>query len=466
MKDVYSRAERVLLWLGNDSDGSAKAALESIDKILAQCSESNNSSEALNSTSHNSPGHVQRTPLKLPHCDWTALRTLFSASLFFRVWVVQEIVLSKEAVCICGRFSRRWIHVSLAAQHLLHRGYWQDAYMGDACVGIHNVASLSRSARGGRTFLNWLVEGLFLKASLPLDKVYGMLGLLRMDEHRQLELKPDYTARVDVVYTTATRLAIDELAGRVNQLDHLHYAQALVVPDGQAGDDFEELVFPSWVPRYDWTYLPQRSPMVMPKFGDGVTSGLPASIRPHDPLNSHILSAKGLILSTVSDRSDMLPAEIFAKENGDLDGFATGFFSCKSLAQRGGHAVEAIAIALTSRRTADRNDALENVEALLNSYRRCVAACEQKTSLSRMELEAAVHDYREAMWHGTGNRVFFTTATGYMGTAHPAAKEGDVLAILFGAVFPVVLRADEEGRYRLVGDAYVHGVMEGSERQM
>ena len=58
------------------------------------------------------------------------------------------------------------------------------------------------------------------------------------------------------------------------------------------------------------------------------------------------------------------------------------------------------------------------------------------------------------------NRRPFLTQQGYMGLAPTHAKEGDLVAILFGAVQPFVLRRSGL-RYKLVGEAYVYGIMDG-----
>ena len=58
------------------------------------------------------------------------------------------------------------------------------------------------------------------------------------------------------------------------------------------------------------------------------------------------------------------------------------------------------------------------------------------------------------------NRRPFLTQQGYLGLAPTHAKEGDLVAILFGAVQPFVLRRSGE-QYELVGEAYVYGIMDG-----
>ena len=53
-------------------------------------------------------------------------------------------------------------------------------------------------------------------------------------------------------------------------------------------------------------------------------------------------------------------------------------------------------------------------------------------------------------------------AGNYLGWAHPNAKEDDEVILLQGCSVPVIVRpAGAAGRYRIIGDAYVDGVMAG-----
>jgi hypothetical protein len=61
-------------------------------------------------------------------------------------------------------------------------------------------------------------------------------------------------------------------------------------------------------------------------------------------------------------------------------------------------------------------------------------------------------------------RKFFTTTGGRMGVGPPETRPGDEIALLYGGEVPFCLRAERdqpEGHYKLVGDLYVHGLMEG-----
>ncbi len=61
----------------------------------------------------------------------------------------------------------------------------------------------------------------------------------------------------------------------------------------------------------------------------------------------------------------------------------------------------------------------------------------------------------------TSGRTFFTTEKGYMGTGSDMTQAGDQVALISGMRFPMIIRRNSDGTYRLVCPAYVHGVMNG-----
>jgi len=52
------------------------------------------------------------------------------------------------------------------------------------------------------------------------------------------------------------------------------------------------------------------------------------------------------------------------------------------------------------------------------------------------------------------------TQTGRMGLVPHGAKQSDLVAVLSGGNVPIILRPHEE-YHTVVGDAYVHGIMDG-----
>jgi hypothetical protein len=61
------------------------------------------------------------------------------------------------------------------------------------------------------------------------------------------------------------------------------------------------------------------------------------------------------------------------------------------------------------------------------------------------------------------DRRFFVIAKTYFGLAPWTARVGDVVMIVAGAYVPLVFRRGDTDRWRLVGEAYCHGVMFGEE---
>lgn len=58
-------------------------------------------------------------------------------------------------------------------------------------------------------------------------------------------------------------------------------------------------------------------------------------------------------------------------------------------------------------------------------------------------------------------RRLMISANGYIGLATKRVRSGDLICILFGCSTPVLLRPNDGGGFQLVGECYVHGLMEG-----
>lgn len=63
--------------------------------------------------------------------------------------------------------------------------------------------------------------------------------------------------------------------------------------------------------------------------------------------------------------------------------------------------------------------------------------------------------------HGVMGRRLFSTGMRYFGLGSADMKDGDIVVVLFGGRFPFILRPTVGNSYRLVGYAYVLGIMDG-----
>jgi hypothetical protein len=79
-------------------------------------------------------------------------------------------------------------------------------------------------------------------------------------------------------------------------------------------------------------------------------------------------------------------------------------------------------------------------------------------SYSPIELAQLQHELDQS---GGKKRRVFKTHGGYMGTGPRSLRAGDEVWVLHKAGLPFVLRPQPNGNYRLIGEAFVYGVMHG-----
>lgn len=69
--------------------------------------------------------------------------------------------------------------------------------------------------------------------------------------------------------------------------------------------------------------------------------------------------------------------------------------------------------------------------------------------------------YNSALYTALGNRCFFVTESGSIGIGPRKMQLQDVVTVLYGCLWPVVLRPVNNGCYRVLGICYLHGIMDG-----
>ena len=72
---------------------------------------------------------------------------------------------------------------------------------------------------------------------------------------------------------------------------------------------------------------------------------------------------------------------------------------------------------------------------------------------------STIHRQFERMTHA--GRNFCTTEAGRLGWASKRAKEGDIVALLYGCVVPILLRPRQDGKYECLEACYIKGIMDG-----
>jgi hypothetical protein len=88
--------------------------------------------------------------------------------------------------------------------------------------------------------------------------------------------------------------------------------------------------------------------------------------------------------------------------------------------------------------------------------------CEISNSKEHLqELFAYVYEYLEQLRIQTLGRNIFITKSGYLGLGPQHVEVGDQVVILRNADIPFVFRPCDNSQFELVGESYIHGIMDG-----
>ncbi|KAI1373278.1 heterokaryon incompatibility protein-domain-containing protein [Hypoxylon crocopeplum] len=182
MREIYSQAEEVRVWLRSLSSDVAVSAIESTGRIYEQCQEVTNGFADLHTHLYGAKESAvfQYSNAHLPgDCDWVAVKALYSLPWFSRLWVVQEVVLARKAICHLGQHKVAAKTLMFAARWMVHRRYVKHVDYAEI-EGIENASSM------------------YIPTTLPLSH-----------QLRQA-IVPDYKLSVVEVYACTLRVAFEE----------------------------------------------------------------------------------------------------------------------------------------------------------------------------------------------------------------------------------------------------------------
>ena len=105
----------------------------------------------------------------------------------------------------------------------------------------------------------------------------------------------------------------------------------------------------------------------------------------------------------------------------------------------------------------------ESIAKVYDCWRRKKEKSPREQGLAEDELLSALA-YDLSVSAATSERRLFVSLDQRMGLVPNAAREGDVICVLFGGQMPLVLRPKREF-FELIGEAYVYGIMDGEAMQ-
>ncbi|ORY13402.1 heterokaryon incompatibility protein-domain-containing protein [Clohesyomyces aquaticus] len=472
MGQIYSKAEQTLVWLGPSDEDSAVAIdfVSLINKGLGELNECPDDASLLfeMNSSRDSPG-------------WGALGNLLSRPWFQRVWVIQEVALSRDVHVLCGDQGLRWEEIASMVEGLFERRLLhliklpqRPNSLTSGSSTLWGMQDIRRKLTGGRTqslsavFFSTLG---FLSTNAK-DKVFGIMGLI----------DPKHAAALDVNYQN-TEAEVYSKAAQISLMSEGSF-DIICLAGITHGSKVGQL--PSWVP--DFSHDLPINPFGIPSplhekvhYSAGISSE--ADSPPLIDVSERCLRVMGQVIDTIFEFGSVrIPAN---QQHCEGVSWYEWAHDAIKLAQKHEQVRRAPNASKILWRALIANATLHSKEPPPLSYRtyfetfkrlylgrrhldwKDIHQAVMDDDSSSKEDKAQAYEYFFAFLDSSIGRRFCVTANGYIGIVPAGIQEGDRICVICGATVPFVLRptsklgdGDSEA-FQLVGDCYIDGLMGG-----
>jgi hypothetical protein len=524
MRDIYSNAQRTIIWLG-EGDNSSCQVMRHLDRIGRDAIEAgmwnleeqdfkdwHNNSDPEKAiikdrlkqlTSKMGRGYEDRVPFPL-----SSFIDLSYRPWFRRVWILQELSVSKDYSFMCGktsipgdhfiagfqfcavwialelfelppresiiwlplRFSNIWWRNGWSFIRTLGRAFEDKPFMPSPRAGTTLVTRLKVLRKTGMSLMEHLnrafvvTSDISLDASNPKDRIYALLGV--SNDAQQLAITPDYddATTYQSVYADVARKLIQP--GHLGLLCQCRPGRSQIEPYGKFTKDN---TLPSWTP--DWTKI-----ITIPWGGNledhlfkasGPAPFIPSLLNNGERL-SNVLKIEAYFVGTIAEAGSVWQPPAATSWRQPFDWARAGIFitEIESYLNRAGM----------------RYTAKEKLEAL---WRIPVGDKEYNgLGLKGRTTDLSRHEYLDmktfATSLGTGKTRFrkpkltsyytamsdlqyarpFLSDGGYVGLCPDDSVVSDEIWIPLGSHVPLIFRKLNGGFHELVGESYVHGIMD------
>ncbi|KAI0423692.1 HET-domain-containing protein [Xylaria sp. FL1042] len=496
MGDIYSLSRRVIIWIG-EHDALTEYAFRGLTFMAAR----SKTGEKFNYYDwkyvQRSGRIMSRNPVNLDAMvSGAAFSALFSRPWFRRVWVIQEVVLPPQAVVVCGKFQIDWDSIA-KAQGISKTSFDVNNHLG----------TMLRFQAWPKDLANDIFCRVIMashqEATKPRDRIYGLSGIDYL-RHNEPFVKIDYEVDDMQIFAAFTRA----------YLERTRNLQVLAICRGCKDRDASQEFYPSWAidPAYEARKEPLACDQISWRFTrwEAYPHGLRAggSIPCNLTFTGNSLGIRGFRFDAVAACSPVnCPGpprykETEASARGPLWGSAIAFYS---IYLKGGlsswqSALSFCRLYLASKKMCEDADLGETYlptgQATLDAFWQVLRGpnlpidhpnaeasarkqCEdfdemlrRKTggsigvkssaSIIRAILRNSIYMELFPLVSMTRQRRFFISKNGYMGLGPRETKVGDSIILLQGHQAPILARPTEGKHWKVVGDGYVHGIMEGS----
>lgn len=483
MKDIYSRADEGLLWLGDYENGSPPSCFSTKDawELPLSASSSHTSITSLDGELRNEDcfilyrAQTSQTITKaevarafsliqslasdahfaVPAASnislseaCSALSTLLDLPWWGRIWTVQEAVLPDKVTVICGSMQLPFSAFSAAARNFLGHhtngccvaNSDQGVVLARFWTEIDNIDCFRRRPAPTHSIVVALTLFRHRAASDHRDKVFALLGLAGFSTGR-LPILADYSLDWRQAYRQALLALVTTTGG--------------LLPLIRAREYNRDPFLPSWVP--DWRattnpkHLDQESSWLF--IYNLYNSSMGAQLT-FDTCSGLELKLKGKEfdkVQTIGKTTETIFSGAFLQDAAEWRRLLENSVDTQGPYPSGGAYSQAFSRLLT----------LDLLDGDGSKFRRYGDSDEQENGAKQW----TEGDVTAAISFIPGNQRFFITEKGLIGLGSVETNIGDTVSVLCGGRVPFILRPTQQGtrqgRYIFIGHAYVHGIMDG-----
>lgn len=440
MKDIYSKASRVLIWLGPGPDPDTA-------RIIA---------DILSDRDINRRLHLWKS--SQPTRDSIAIDYVWQNPWFTRSWVIQETCLARHQQHLVGyhRVSSANIAQLVIGLKLGRRPpYTIEHQTAVAMWEIFESFCGNCDRSRGLFFCSFLARvGQHLQATDDKDKVLAFLSLWQPGS---FDIAKTAEENASEVYSMLTRSLLKD----TRSLDVLSAVRTAPPRD-------HERQQPSWVPRWDVEVMEDPSPLLRVWFREPASTIRWDASWPHCQHNSPaqegmVLAVRGRIISSISEVLPKILNEAGLHYEFELVEFEKSL-DCES------KVIDLHSAMKTMLECTQLGRAVSSGES--NELRIWLSELLDKDlpiKDFREQIEAKLEEYGNIgiSYIGRGKSFFTTQDTSntriWIGLGPGYTEAGDKISILHGARVPMILRQikGEPKKYQVVGECYVEGLMYG-----
>ena len=441
MGSLYENARLVYICMGDAEDGEAFQ----IQTVI-------NDATTLKSGGR-FPGLQNGHPL-MNDRRWYAIGKLTENPWFRRAWVVQEAAMAKNPIVLYGRaeFGYRdliqilgWLNHSTWAIRFNVSSLFIHLEWADWRLNAHNPTY---------AFVDLLSHAALLNCTDPRDKIYAFLGHpLAYSLTANRLVNPDYQKTPGQVYLEVSKALIQQSGLRV--LTTVEHTQDTI------GENL-----PSWVTRWD-VQLVMNDIFKVPNTHFRASAGLTTNVLLIEGEN---LVLRGIVVDKVRQSFTICVRETGIGFANSSNGEVLTLKTVLEILNRGDDSlspyidrVGAFCATLCIEGSRSEDNTKRGVTCLAMTLEN--EGQPAKSTYSQAEQDEGMVYYKRLKAHCM-NRSFSVTEKGFYGLVPLLTRPGDVSCVLVGVDVPFILRPHAGVRFKLLGESYSHGIMEGQVKGM